>query len=254
MDGVTVKVDFSQKSFLLTGDSELVEKYYEKLVDLFRGSDSLSPFDSDVSVGDSIERESRKGSAAGNIASRYEQYGVFYYDGDTGLPVVQSQVPGANNRERMRNVALILLLANGNQPISGHYIKGQCERQSCLDPNNFSKAFGTDRKNFIKKGKAGSKEWTLELTIPALKLRRALPISCAKTTKPTAPDNVGRSIQSRPFDRLVNTVPHIVNGGIMDNHDSEKIVRLIGPKRISRYLENAPSERAHWTLTLGVWI
>ena len=50
--------------------------------------------------------------------------------------------------------------------MSASYIKEQCIRQSCLDANNFSKAFEKDRINFIKKGKAGSREWTIELSIP----------------------------------------------------------------------------------------
>lgn len=174
MSDCSIQVDLSNKSFSLNGDSEFIAKYYQGLVELVSSTNigSLHADAENLSTA-SPSKDSTKTAWRSDEVSRYEQYGLFYLD-ENNMPNIQAKIPGDNYREQMRNVALILLLANGNAPLSASYLKEQCKRQSCLDANNFSKAFGTDTKNFIRKGKAGSRDWTLELTVPGKQAARNL--------------------------------------------------------------------------------
>lgn len=163
-----MQINLTELSFELEGERDFIEDHYSELLD------HLKKADTGLRTGTlsaKLMTESTTGRNATRVASGLERYieaGVFYIDDETTLPVIQAAVPGNNKREQMRNVALILLFA-ANGSVNSTYIKEQCERQSCLDSANFSKAYETDRRNFIKKGKAGSRDWSLELTIPGKK-------------------------------------------------------------------------------------
>lgn len=173
MDNYAIEVNLSTRSFSISGDRAFVQSHYQELANLVQQAapNPLSASQpSDVSgAPDSAATEPQRQSAHSADATRYIEYGIYYIDDETGLPVIQAAVPGDNMREKMKNVAFILLFATRNAPLSASYLKEQCRRQSCLDANNFSKAFEKDRRNFIKKGRAGSREWTLELTVPGHK-------------------------------------------------------------------------------------
>lgn len=175
MTDFAVQVSFSNRSFSITGDERFVKERYDELMAFFKASPD-SYFGQQEGAGDDDEPNSCDESSFAGMASnnKYIEHGIYYIDSETGMPVIQTAVPGDSMREKMRNVALILLYAVGNVAMNASYIKEQCVRQSCLDANNFSKAFEKDRRNFIRKRKAGSREWTVELSIPGLETAKAL--------------------------------------------------------------------------------
>lgn len=168
-----MQINLTELSFELEGERDFIEDHYTELLK------HLKKADTGLRAGALSAKPTAESTAGRNATQvdsgldRYIEAGVFYIDGETTLPVIQAAVPGGNKREQMRNVALILLFA-ANSSVNSTYIKEQCERQSCLDSANFSKAYETDRRNFIKKGKAGSRDWSLELTIPGKKAAEEL--------------------------------------------------------------------------------
>ena len=104
-----------------------------------------------------------------NRNSKYAR--VFTYDGDKVY--IHKKVPGNNNATKTKNIALIVLFAKG-ESIYGDEIKALCEKNGCLDKNNFAGTFEGDTKNFIKKGKKGSSKWTIELTMDGQEAAEAL--------------------------------------------------------------------------------
>ena len=163
-----IKVSLSSQSLEIEGNEQFIEKHYEKLLEEIRSFRPLQLPPTEQNTLSNHQIASRCLPQNDNSLSKYIEHGIFYMDEETGLPVLQASVPGDNKREQMRNVAAILLYA-ADKPIPSAYIKTQCERQSCLDAANFSKTYEKDKKNFIKKGKTGSRDWHLELTIPGKK-------------------------------------------------------------------------------------
>lgn len=175
----TMSLNLSERSFALEGDQGFVEKHYIKLLQIVQETQPVTSSPSVIpSAG--LERDALNAAETGNQLqctdsqlAPYISEGIFYIDSDTKMPVIQTTVPGNNRREQMRNVALILLYASDG-PMNSSYIKEQCQRQSCLDGANFSKAYEKDKKNFIKKGKPGSRDWSLELSIPGKRTAKEL--------------------------------------------------------------------------------
>lgn len=169
METSSISLDLTKRSFTISGSEEFVSARLAQMLELVSTatSPSIPSSEPKTIMPDSFDRDDA------SLKDQCETAGIFYLDQETGLPVLQERVPGENKREKMRNVAL-LLLYGAEKPIEAAYIKEQCRRQSCLDTGNFSKAYEMDKRNFIKKGKAGSRDWTLELTIPGIKTAESL--------------------------------------------------------------------------------
>lgn len=171
---VGISLSLSDRSFSITGDSDFVERYFDILLPLVQAAGAGGTSGGDEAF--CYKHVDMPGESSKDIASnenpslieRAEDAALIRFDKDTALPIVQTSVPGGNKREQMRNVALVLLFA-ANGPLPGAYIKEQCKKQSCLDANNFSKAYESDPHNFIKEGRRGSRDWTLDLTVPGRK-------------------------------------------------------------------------------------
>ena len=96
---------------------------------------------------------------------RYIRNGIYAIDSEDGTITILKKVPGKNNAEKTKNIALIVLFAKGeNEKIQGSELKRLCEKQKCYDSKNFAATFKRDMSNFIMKGKGQS--WTIELSIP----------------------------------------------------------------------------------------
>lgn len=171
----SISLSLTERSFSITGPEDFIKRYKDILLPLVQQEqpNNRVVHSSSVLTGSQIATEGKDDQALPPLVKRSVESALIHFDKDTQLPVIQKSVPGKNKREQMRNVALILLYAAG-EPLSSIYIREQCKKQSCLDPNNFSKAYETDKSNFIKTGKAGSKDWTLELTIPGVKAAETL--------------------------------------------------------------------------------
>ena len=96
---------------------------------------------------------------------KYINNGIYAIDNEDGTVTILKKVPGKNNSEKTKNIALIVLFAKGEDTrIQGSEIRKLCEKQKCYDAKNFASTFKRDMSNFIMKGKGQS--WTLELSIP----------------------------------------------------------------------------------------
>ena len=167
MEPCSITVNLTEKSFQLAGDQNFIDAYYSRIAELISVNSNVAK-----QLGSTEVLNSKDNSPQSE--SSYIERGVYRIDEETNLPIILEQVPGKNKREQMRNVAFVLLLANGNNAIDSSYIKEQCEQQSCLDSGNFSKAFSMDRKNFIRRGKPNSREWELTLTLPGKAMAKSV--------------------------------------------------------------------------------
>lgn len=93
----------------------------------------------------------------------YKAHGIYSVDSEDGTISIHRKIPGNNNAEKMKNIALIVLYEKG-EPIEGATLKTLCEKQGCWDRKNSSTIFEREYKYFIKK-KISSKIWTIALTI-----------------------------------------------------------------------------------------
>lgn len=171
----SISVDLANGTFSIHGQEDFVQKYFEILLPVVQkeqgnGSGIKKP---SVQLKPEKPYQQQGMPADDGLVTRCIERGLFYFDDSTGLPFLQARVPGNNKRERMRNVALVLLRA-ASEPLESSYIKEQCRLQSCFDGPNFSKAYEMDKRDFIKKGKTGSKDWTLQLTVPGKETSEAL--------------------------------------------------------------------------------
>lgn len=171
--GTAIGLSLSEQSFFVKGSEKFVEDNAKKLLSIIKAayhppSQTASNGGVDNAASQIPVSEDRPDQPLPTLIQRAVESALIRFDRDTKLPAMQKTVPGKNKREQMRNVALILLYA-ADDALPASYLRNQCKQQSCFDSNNFSKAYETDREHFIKNGRPGSKDWTLELTIPGKK-------------------------------------------------------------------------------------
>jgi hypothetical protein len=169
MDQSSIEVHLAQGSFLVSGTEAFVENHYPDLLDLIQSQKPAEALPAESSTASGLANS----NTVADELKKYIDNGVIHIDRETGIPQILSAVPGKNNKEKMQNVARIVLFAHGDKEVGSKEVKEQCERQSCLDSPNFAKSF-VKNTDFIKKGVTGSSLWTLQLTVPGKKAAIAL--------------------------------------------------------------------------------
>ena len=168
MENVEINVNLKECSFSIKGTEEYVDKKTKDIIDLFEKfnvkeivnkekyiKEKSNVLDSDTETENNNENKKYK---------KYVDAGLISVDIDD--VIILRKVPGKNNAEKMKNIALITLYAL-DKPISSKSIVSNCQKLSCYDQKNFSAVFKNDKNgNFIRKG--NGKVWTLEATIPGL--------------------------------------------------------------------------------------
>ena len=152
-----ISVNLKERSFTISGTEEFVERNKQELKEIIMKN---------------IEQEEtemvNKNENKEYLAKEQDKYinnGIYAIDNKDGTVTILKKVPGKNNSEKTKNIALIVLFAKGEDTrIQGSEIRKLCEKQKCYDAKNFASTFKRDMSNFIMKGKGQS--WTLELSIP----------------------------------------------------------------------------------------
>lgn len=156
---VSITVNLKEGSFSISGNEEFVEKNKEELKEYIL----LNCKKTDLSVVEDKTLSSEKTKDCNE--DKYIKMGIYAVDKEDGTVTILKKIPGKNNSEKTKNIALVVLYAKGEGgKIQGSEIRGLCEKQKCYDSKNFAAIFKRDINNFIMKGKGQS--WTLELSIP----------------------------------------------------------------------------------------
>lgn len=164
MEG-NINVNLKEGSFSITGSEEFIERNKKELEDFIKNNynEAKSISNTSVIVKDETVEDTITDSKI--VEDKYIQKGIYAIDNEDGSITILKKIPGKNNAEKTKNIALLVLYAKGqNEKIQGSEIRGLCEKQKCYDPKNFAAIFRRDISNFIIKGKGQS--WTLELSIP----------------------------------------------------------------------------------------
>ena len=158
-----IKVNLINKEFEISGNKEFVEKYFNTLKELIE-TQPLPPVQHSPSQSSQANFINDSTTNTDNTSSedKYIKAGIYVINPDTRQVIINKRIPGKNNAEKMKNIALITLFAK-NEKIFGSEIKEMCKKQACLDNNNFSAIFSRDFETFIKTG--NGQKWTIELTI-----------------------------------------------------------------------------------------
>lgn len=156
----SITVNLKERSFTISGSEEFVEKNKQELKDFI----TMNIESEEIISANNKENEDKKYSLT-EEQDRYIRNGIYAIDSEDGTVTILKKVPGKNNAEKTKNIALIVLFAKGeNEKIQGSELKRLCEKQKCYDSKNFAATFKRDMSNFIMKGKGQS--WTIELSIP----------------------------------------------------------------------------------------
>lgn len=163
----TITVNLNEGYFSISGSEEFIERNQKNLEEFITQNFKHNVKEITNNDENSIEIDEKK--IAKTIENRsndkYIMNGIYAVDQEDGTISILKRIPGKNNAEKIKNVALIVLYAKGeNEKVKGSEIKTLCERQKCYDQKNFVAIFKRDMSNFIIKGKGQS--WTLELSIP----------------------------------------------------------------------------------------
>lgn len=163
-----ISINLTEGSIVISGSEKFVEKNMENVfsfVERTNGSIcssmktapqvlTLNKDNAAIEI-NSIEPTTEK--------DKYMKLGIYSVDANDGTISIHRKIPGTNNAEKMKNVALIVLYEKG-EPIQGATLKALCERQGCWDGHNASAIFDREIKLFIKK-KSSAQKWTIALTI-----------------------------------------------------------------------------------------
>ena len=167
MENFELNVNLTECSFSIKGTEEFIDRKSKEIVELFEKFGTRKYISNEIKKQtNSIISESscNKCNDDAKCPQKYIDAGLFNIDGDDIY--ILRKVPGKNNAEKMKNIALITLYAL-DKPISSKSIVKNCQKISCYDPKNFSSTFKNDTSgNFIRKGSGQS--WTLEATIPGM--------------------------------------------------------------------------------------
>lgn len=165
----SVLINLREGSVEISGSESFVEKnmevvfaFVEKTIK-HRKEEPQNQLDADEPLKqmDPIEEEALE--VPKEDKNKYKKLGIYSVDEVDGILSIHRKIPGANNAEKMKNVALIVLYEK-DEPVASSVIKTLCEKQACWDSSNASSIFERDIVNFIKK-KISKQKWTIELTI-----------------------------------------------------------------------------------------
>lgn len=162
-----VRVNFSTKEFEISGSEHFIDKYYKNLEELLNNTTVItSSYDqSHFSNQDATENKSINSVSTDSVqesADKYIKAGIYAIDSESQKVFINKRIPGKNNAEKMKNIALITLFARKSK-IVGSEIKEMCKKQGCLDNSNFAATFTRDYETFMKSG--NGQKWTIELTL-----------------------------------------------------------------------------------------
>lgn len=164
----TISINLTEGNIVISGSEEFVEKNMETVFsfvertnkNVYTPQKTALPKENirketDVIKVDNTDQVSEK--------DKYKKLGIYSVDAENGTISIHRKIPGSNNAEKMKNVALIVLYEKG-EPVQGLTLKALCEKQGCWDQNNSAAIFEREIKLFIKK-KISAQKWTIALTI-----------------------------------------------------------------------------------------
>lgn len=167
MENFELNVNLTECSFSIKGTEEFIDRKSKEIVELFEKFGTRKYVSNEIKQQTNsiiLENSSDKHNDTAKSSQKYIDAGLFNVDGDNVY--ILRKVPGKNNAEKMKNIALITLYAL-DKPISSKDIVKNCQKISCYDQKNFSATFKNDTSgSFIRKG--SGKLWTLEATIPGM--------------------------------------------------------------------------------------
>ena len=153
-----ISVNLKERSFTISGTEEFVERNKQELKEIIMKN--IEQEETEM-----VNKNVNKKEYLAKEQDKYINNGIYAIDNEDGTVTILKKVPGKNNSEKTKNIALIVLFAKGEDTrIQGSEIRKLCEKQKCYDAKNFASTFKRDMSNFIMKGKGQS--WTLELSIP----------------------------------------------------------------------------------------
>ncbi len=171
MKNASIAINLNEGTITMTGSEVFVEKNMEKVfsfVEKTRGalshSATITETTSKPMIGNSETLNDQESFAPQTEGKdKYKKLGIYSVDAEDGTISIHRKIPGSNNAEKMKNVALIVLYEKG-EAIEGAKLKTLCEKQGCWDRNNSAAIFEREIKLFIKK-KISAQKWTIALTI-----------------------------------------------------------------------------------------
>ena len=167
----SISINLYEGNINISGSEEFVEKNMEIVFSFVERANGIkkaktkesSQVSSESNQKSEVNVESQFDDPNDSDKDKYKKLGIYSVDALDGNISIHRKIPGRNNAEKMKNVALIVLFEKG-EPIEGTTLKALCEKQGCWDSSNASAIFERDIVNFIKKKKSKQK-WILELTI-----------------------------------------------------------------------------------------
>ncbi len=164
----SISINLSEGSIVISGSEEFVEKNMENVFSFVEHANQYTYLtipqkapntdnvkDEIVVKTDNVEQQTDK--------DKYKNLGIYSVDSENDTIYIHRKIPGNNNAEKMKNIALIVLYEKG-EPVEGATLKTLCEKQGCWDRSNSSSIFEREMKLFIKK-KISAQKWTIDLTI-----------------------------------------------------------------------------------------
>lgn len=171
MKNASISINLNEGNINISGSEEFVGKNMERVFSFVERANNIKKTKTKESGKASSELvqkaetndKDQNDSESATDKDKYKKLGIYSVDAGDGTISIHRKIPGSNNAEKMKNVALIVLFEK-DEPIEGSVLKVLCEKQGCWDKSNASAIFERDIVNFIKKKKSKQK-WTLELTI-----------------------------------------------------------------------------------------
>lgn len=168
----SIAINLNEGTINMNGSEAFVEKNMERVfafIEKARGTSSKINTPTKVVpvpvAGDTKTLDEKQEDTLSQTADKdkYKKLGIYSVDAEDGTISIHRKIPGSNNAEKMKNVALIVLYEKG-EAIEGATLKTLCEKQGCWDRKNSSSIFEREIKHFIKK-KVSAQKWTIALTI-----------------------------------------------------------------------------------------
>ena len=167
---VSISINLSEGSIIISGSENFVEKNMETVFSFVKQMPTSMAMPKTLPQPKKVltEEDSNGDGQGKDMQSsaekdKYKRLGIYSVDSDDGTISIHRKIPGKNNAEKMKNVALIVLYEKG-EAIEGGTLKQLCEKQGCWDGNNSSAIFEREYTLFIKK-KISDRRWTIALTI-----------------------------------------------------------------------------------------
>ena len=164
----TISINLIEGNIVISGSEDFVEKNMETVFSFVeRANTSVYTTNKTVLPKEDIKKETDvikvDNTDQSSEKDKYKKLGIYSVDSEDGTISIHRKIPGSNNAEKMKNVALIVLYEKG-EPVQGSTLKALCEKQGCWDKNNSAAIFEREIKLFIKK-KISAQKWTIALTI-----------------------------------------------------------------------------------------